>query len=761
MSEWGNDFLTQRYVYERKLPSWGSSVNWHLLQDGWRPPTKVLMCEIMSSTNITADFWQWIEDKPNLLNCLAATQTETGAVLLFEHLAEGSLEDMLKTNRLGEWDLFHIMKDVLTALVGLLQSGKSVTDFKPQNIHLQKSFDDSYQFCAKLGYQGLHLLGVQPGSVIRTVKEGIFHFGAVYFYALTGKTVDTQSQGERLEFLKKMGVNPDTCELVCACLEYSQPDQTSIEWVSHQMESCLIKWIARRSETRRPSVDGSQILNNGPQKWTGKHEKRFSNGDIYWGDWLDGVIHGQGIYTWANGIRYEGLLEHGIPQDPKGVFIFPDGTRLQGNVQDGALQGNGKLTYSNGDCYTGNFKDDKFEGKGMLEMHSSGINYEGFFSNDRFEGQGRLFKKNKEIYVGEFSRGWFHQRGKLYYSDGDYYEGEYVYGSRHGRGVYHHSNSDRFEGDYKFGKRTGLGTFTSHRGSSYTGEFLKGRRHGKGKLLIPGILLYDGHYKEDKFHGQGLLRYTGGRYPSVSKPQFELLQPVDEEAIQEYDGEFSHGTRSGKGSLLYIDGSKYVGDFLQGLRHGRGELRPPEQTSPSMASPLCRSYKGEWEFDLPHGKGCLVVIEPTSVSSSDYGNSSRYHNISGKSTYDGTFQNGQATGEFEVLKSSGDRYLGFLKNGIPEGFGRMDYVTNCSYEGYWKSGLFEGKGTFTDPQGVTSDGYWKEGKREGEILNRWPDGKTFKGTYQRDKKLGKGVYTFPDGRIVEKFYNELDSATLG
>ena len=32
----------------------------------------------------------------------------------------------------------------------------------------------------------------------------------------------------------------------------------------------------------------------------------FSNGDVYVGNWEDGVKHGYGKYTWADGDTYEG-----------------------------------------------------------------------------------------------------------------------------------------------------------------------------------------------------------------------------------------------------------------------------------------------------------------------------------------------------------------------------------------------------------------------------------------------------------------------
>lgn len=45
------------------------------------------------------------------------------------------------------------------------------------------------------------------------------------------------------------------------------------------------------------------------------------------------------------------------------------------------------------------------------------------------------------------------------------------------------------------------------------------------------------------------------------------------------------GERSGKGALVWKDGSKYVGDFAGGLQHGQGKLTSPDGSS----------YDGDWQ----------------------------------------------------------------------------------------------------------------------------------------------------------------------
>lgn len=55
----------------------------------------------------------------------------------------------------------------------------------------------------------------------------------------------------------------------------------------------------------------------------------------------------------------------------------------------------GVETYPNGDKYTGDFKDDKKSGKGLME-YNDGDTYEGDWANDLRNGKGTLTHPNGE-----------------------------------------------------------------------------------------------------------------------------------------------------------------------------------------------------------------------------------------------------------------------------------------------------------------------------------------------------------------------------
>lgn len=92
-------------------------------------------------------------------------------------------------------------------------------------------------------------------------------------------------------------------------------------------------------------------------------DRKYENGDHYVGE-VDAAsrnLQGKGVYTFANGDRYEGEF-------------FAN-----------RLQGKGIFKYANGDCYEGEFKDSKYNGKGIL-THADGTKEEGNFADGKYMG---------------------------------------------------------------------------------------------------------------------------------------------------------------------------------------------------------------------------------------------------------------------------------------------------------------------------------------------------------------------------------------
>lgn len=180
---------------------------------------------------------------------------------------------------------------------------------------------------------------------------------------------------------------------------------------------------------------------------------KFSNGDVYKGDLVQGIPNGMGWYMWDDERIYDGEWLNGTMHG-KGTMVYPLG----------------------GDVYNGDWINGEKHGKGKYTVG--------------FDG---------EVYEGDYVEGYRHGNGKLIYGNGDVYIGEFVKGKPHGKGIETYAQR---------------GIYVPA-GSTYDGYFFQGQRHTNnnqfGKLYWPpyesnypdksniiGLRTFEGIWKNDK-----------------------------------------------------------------------------------------------------------------------------------------------------------------------------------------------------------------------------------------------------------------------
>lgn len=62
----------------------------------------------------------------------------------------------------------------------------------------------------------------------------------------------------------------------------------------------------------------------------------------------------------------------------------------------------------------------------------------------------------------------------------------------------------------------------------------------------------------------------------------------------EYTGNFDNGLKHGKGTFVFLAGSKYIGEYFYGYKEGDGQLLDQDGSI---------IYKGEFKRGMPHGTG--------------------------------------------------------------------------------------------------------------------------------------------------------------
>ena len=102
---------------------------------------------------------------------------------------------------------------------------------------------------------------------------------------------------------------------------------------------------------------------------------------------------------------------------------------------------------------------------------------------------------------------------------------------------------------------------------------------------------------------------------------------------------------------------------------------------------------------------------------------------------------------------NGNVYYGELKDGQPNGNGKMTFANGHVYEGEWKNGKIDGYGKYTWTNDVY-EGEWKDGKRDGYGKYTWADGNVYEGEWKDGGRTGYGQMTYTSGTVYEGEWKE-------
>jgi len=325
-----------------------------------------------------------------------------------------------------------------------------------------------------------------------------------------------------------------------------------------------------------------------------KRKESTGNGKVdYQGEWLNNQPHGLGVLYDRNGNQFEGVFEHG--------------RRLQGTT-----------TFVNGDCHIGSYKDNMRHGLGHIYVFWNGDRYEGEMQQGKIQGKGRFRWACGEYYSGDLLDGEPHGVGTKVLKNGDRYCGQWKYGEAHGWGTKTFANGDKHNGQYKHNKRDGFGVYTWYNGDTYEGYYKAGRACGIGYKKVGGVTTLGefrkdrlsgmamqsceesgvkvaGFFKKDERHGNIRVLWDNTHQLSGMFYRNELLRGTMQTGDQVFDGEFQRGRAHGVGIQLFPNGDIYRGYFSLNKRSSSGEYRWSQQST----------YEGEWENGLEHGQGVL------------------------------------------------------------------------------------------------------------------------------------------------------------
>ena len=225
-------------------------------------------------------------------------------------------------------------------------------------------------------------------------------------------------------------------------------------------------------------------------------------GDKYIGEMNNDKKNGKGVLYFEEDDEYKRKKYEGDFKDDifegKGIIQWVSGSRHVGDFKNGKFEGKGITTYINGNKYDGDYKNNKREGKGIF-TYSSGDKYEGDWKDGKKEGKGIMIFKNGDKYEGDWSNDKFDGKGIFRFKNGDRYEGDYKNDLRDGNGIMYYSNGSRYEGEYKGDKKEGNGIIYFKNGEKYEGFWKDGKKEGKGIMYYKDGKKEEGVWKKDKF----------------------------------------------------------------------------------------------------------------------------------------------------------------------------------------------------------------------------------------------------------------------
>lgn len=210
-----------------------------------------------------------------------------------------------------------------------------------------------------------------------------------------------------------------------------------------------------------PKVDPSTRITADGKVYR-KGRKYYGNRDMYDGEFLDGMKHGQGNLTFHNGDRYIGDFCRNLFQG-FGTYAWAPykdhdtnenvlGKRYEGGWLGGKFHGIGAYVLGTGAYYSGEFKRGLYDGKGTLKCNNGDV-YTGFWLRGKANGSMVIKYDTGDVYEGEMQGGKYHGKGKLSFCRKlGSYEGDFERGWMHGKGIRLYSNGNKFVGAFKNGK---------------------------------------------------------------------------------------------------------------------------------------------------------------------------------------------------------------------------------------------------------------------------------------------------------------------
>ncbi|MEG1742972.1 MAG: hypothetical protein RR246_02275, partial [Clostridia bacterium] len=216
--------------------------------------------------------------------------------------------------------------------------------------------------------------------------------------------------------------------------------------------------------------------------------------------------NGNGELEFFNGDVYDGQFTNGL-RNGKGTTVFKLGGKYTGNYVNDIMSGDGILYTEKNDVISGNFSGSEITGVFSV-IYSDSSNYDGPMQSGFKNGEGVFVWKNGDKYVGSFLDDFRSGYGEYTYANGSVYKGMWIKGVQTGKGIFNDEHGI-YDGNFLNGKFEGTGKYAFNNGDFYDGQWKNGLQNGTGKL-ISGAETLEGTFVNGIFHGNGKKTFANG-----------------------------------------------------------------------------------------------------------------------------------------------------------------------------------------------------------------------------------------------------------
>lgn len=346
-----------------------------------------------------------------------------------------------------------------------------------------------------------------------------------------------------------------------------------------------------------------------------------------------------------NGGWFFGFIKSGIPNGYGYFYDFKNKIFYEGRFIDNKIYDGKCINLHTYLSYNDCYIDYKESAKGTKIFVDKNEKYDGFFHEGLYSGGGKLINENG-ILTGIFDNGMANGYGFMIYKNGDIYSGFWNKGKRNNYGKFNYNNGNYYSGTWVDDYMNIFGIlYDSSLNISYIGTF----NNGKRTFNKDEHILIDGSILDNDIMGE----YCN----EIEKSKNECIQK-------------STNTIYYMERLLINSFNNRINDDIKDLKQ--------------------KYYVGHYDFMQNfHGFGKLFYNRGENIIKNEF-------NI-----------NGVYSNDYFKMKYKGYRtYHTTFKDGIPNGFGMIEFENGDKYIGGIIDGEVSGNGTLFKSDGNKIKAFW-------------------------------------------------------